>query len=108
MSAHDISNQIQKLGPWFHRIDLGGGCVTKTESVSSEPPDHPRPTWESVQRLVPTELSGQTVLDVGCNAGFYSIEMKRRGAARVLGIDSQRDLIRQALFVREVLGLEIE
>jgi tRNA (mo5U34)-methyltransferase len=48
------------------------------------------------------------VLDVGCNAGFYSIEMKRRGAARVLGLDAQRDLIRQAEFVRDVLGLDID
>ena len=30
-------------------------------------------------------LRGNTVLDIGCNAGFYSIEMKRRGADRVLG-----------------------
>ena len=48
------------------------------------------------------------MLDVGCNAGFYSLEMKRRGAARVLGIDSQRNLIRQAEFVRDVNGLEID
>src|ERR1041385_2810715 len=34
--------------------------------------------------------------------------MKRRGAARVLGLDAQRDLIRQAEFVRDVLGLDIE
>src|SRR5205085_6326906 len=49
-----------------------------------------------------------SVLDVGCNAGFYSVEMKRRGAARVLGVDSQRNLIRQAELVRKVLGQEID
>jgi tRNA (mo5U34)-methyltransferase len=27
------------------------------------------------------------VLDIGCNAGFYAIEMKRRGADRVVAID---------------------
>jgi len=32
-------------------------------------------------------LRGKTVLDIGCNAGFYIIEMKRRGADRALGFD---------------------
>ena len=100
--------EVERLGPWFHCIDLGDGLVTKSQSAIGEPVEHPRPTWESVKECVPVDLTGQTVLDVGCNAGFYSIEMKRRGAARVLGLDSQRDLIRQAEFVREVLGLEIE
>src|SRR4030095_10631808 len=34
--------------------------------------------------------------------------MKRRGAERVLGIDSQRELVRQANFVRRVLDLDID
>lgn len=100
--------QVQRLAPWFHCIDLGDGLVTKSKSAIGEPVDHPRPTWENIKGCVPADLTGQTVLDVGCNAGFYSIEMKRRGAARVLGLDSQRDLIRQAEFVRDVLGLDIE
>ena len=108
MAHADIVTEVNRLAPWFHCIDLGDGLFTKTKSAVGEPVDHPRPTWQSVKACVPDDLIGQTVLDVGCNAGFYSIEMKRRGAARVLGIDSQRDLIRQAEFVREVLGLDIE
>jgi tRNA (mo5U34)-methyltransferase len=38
------------------------------------------------------------VLDIGCNAGFYSLEMKRRGAERVLGVDfDERYLAQGAL-----------
>ena len=48
------------------------------------------------------------MLDVGCNAGFFAVEAKRRGAARVLGVDAQRHHVRQACFVRRALGLEIE
>ena len=48
-----------------------------------------------------------TVLDIGCNAGFYSIEMKLRGASRVLGIDHDNDYLQQARFAAEVLGLDI-
>src|SRR5262249_61439718 len=86
---------IERLGPWFHAIDLGGGLRTKTASVGREPADHPRPTWELVKECLPSDLTGQSVLDVGCNAGLYSVEAKRRGAARVLGVDVQRREDRQ-------------
>src|SRR5436190_5398013 len=107
MNKEQILAGLEQLKPWFHCIDLGDGLRTKTKSAIGEPVDHPAPTWKFVQAALPKHLSGKTVLDVGCNAGFYSIEMKRRGAARVLGIDSQRDLVRQAMFVRQMVGLEI-
>ena len=107
MSRSEIAAEVKRLEPWFHCIDLGDGLVTKSQSAIGEPVEHPRPTWEKVKVCLPDDLSGKSVLDVGCNAGFYSIEMKRRGAARVLGIDSQRDLVRQAMFVRRTIGLEI-
>jgi tRNA (mo5U34)-methyltransferase len=104
----EIQARVDRLGPWFHCIDLGGGLLTKTASAVGEPVEHPRPTWEKVRACLPEELKGRSVLDVGCNAGFYAVELKRRGAGRVLGVDSQRNLIRQAGFVRDVLGLDIE
>jgi SAM-dependent methyltransferase len=33
------------------------------------------------------DLGGQTVLDVGCGTGRYSVECARRGAAQVVGVD---------------------
>jgi tRNA (mo5U34)-methyltransferase len=107
-SSDQIRAQIEKLGPWFHYIELGEGCVTKESSAIGEPLEHPRPTWEKICEIIPADLKGKTVLDVGCNAGFYAIETKRRNADRVVGVDSQRNLIRQAVFVRSVLGLDIE
>jgi len=108
MNRDEIISEINRLEPWFHCIDLGDGLATKTKSAIGEPVEHPRPTWEIVKAALPNDLSGKTVLDVGCNAGFYSIKAKERGAARVLGIDAQRELIRQAVFVRNVKGLEID
>jgi tRNA (mo5U34)-methyltransferase len=108
MTPEEIQARVERLGPWFHCIDLGGGLQTKTVSAIGEPVEHPRPTWEKVRACLPEELAGRSVLDVGCNAGFYAVELKRRGAGRVLGVDSQRNLIRQAGFVRDVLGLDIE
>src|SRR5215213_485847 len=107
MNREDILKRITELEPWFHRIDLGDGIFTKTASAAGEPADHPLGTWEIVRRCLPEDLSGRDVLDVGCNAGFYAIEVKRRGAGRVVGIDARRSHIRQALFVKNVLGLDI-
>jgi tRNA (mo5U34)-methyltransferase len=108
MTKEEILLGLGRLEPWFHCIDLGEGIRTKTRSAIGEPVEHPEPTWRKVRGALPDNLSGKSVLDVGCNAGFYSIEMKRCGAARVLGVDSQRDLIRQAQFVRRVLGVDVE
>ncbi len=53
----------------------------------------------------PASFAGQSVLDIGCNAGFYTTIAKLRGATRALGIDVQPHYIAHALFVRRVLGL---
>lgn len=34
--------------------------------------------------------TGKTILDIGCSDGYFSIWMKRHGAERVLGVDSNR------------------
>lgn len=108
MTREEILAEVKRLEPWFHRIDLGGGLYTKTESVMGEPVDHPLGPWQTIQKLLPPDLSEKTLLDVGCNAGFYAFEAKRRGARRVLGVDGQRQHVRQGLFVRKVLGLDVE
>lgn len=108
MTRAEILSGVKLLEPWFHRIDLGDGIFTKTESVMGEPVDHPRESWEVIRQCLPDDLSNKSVLDVGCNGGFYCVEAKRRGAGRVLGVDGQRQHVRQALFVRKVLGLELE
>lgn len=108
MNREELLQSVERLAPWFHRIELPHDVVTKAQSVSGEPDDHPLGTWTRVKKSLPEDLTGKTVLDVGCNAGFYAFEAKRRGAARVLGVDAQRHQVRQAAFVRKALSLPIE
>ena len=108
MTREETLSGLERLQPWFHRIDLGDGLFTKTESVMGEPVDHPMGPWQTIQKCLPANLAGKSVLDVGCNAGFYAFEAKRRGAARVVGVDGQRQHVRQALFVRKALGMDVE
>src|SRR5262249_34105431 len=70
--------------------------------------DYPNNKWRHFSHEIPEDLRGKSVLDIGCNAGFYSIEMKRRGADRVLGIDSDETYLAQARFAARANGAAIE
>lgn len=105
MTPEAIRRQVEALGPWFHNLDLGSGIRTAPGHFLG---DYPAVKWQRFGHAIPQDLSGRSVLDIGCNGGFYSIEMKRRGAARVLGIDSDEDYLAQARFAAEVTGHEIE
>ncbi|OFW57285.1 MAG: hypothetical protein A2V52_08555 [Actinobacteria bacterium RBG_19FT_COMBO_54_7] len=64
---------------WWHTIDLGDGIVTPGRDNS------PR----KLERLrLPDDLTGKSVLDIGAWDGFFSFEAERRGASRVLAVDS--------------------
>ncbi len=104
LAADDIRRQADALGPWFHNIDLGGIQTAPDHFLG----DYPAVKWRRFAHELPADLRGRSVLDIGCNGGFYAIEMKRRGADRVLGIDSDEDYLRQARFAAHTLGLDIE
>lgn len=104
MSPFEIQSEIERLGPWFHNIDLQGYQTAPNHFLG----DYPTFKWKNFAHVIPADLSGKSVLDIGCNGGFYSLEMKRRGASRVVGIDSDDDYLSQARFAAQVLGCEIE
>lgn len=97
-----IRDRIDRLGPWFHNLDLHGHATAPEHFLG----DYPADKFARFGDLVPADLTGRSVLDIGCNAGFYSFEMKRRGAARVLGIDSDDRYLAQARFAAETLGAD--
>ncbi|MGA7265207.1 MAG: TIGR04290 family methyltransferase [Stellaceae bacterium] len=100
----ELRDTAAALGPWFHNIDLGGVMTAPDHYLG----DYPGLKWRRFAHAIPADLSGKTVLDIGCNAGFYSIQMKLRNAARVLAIDHDPDYLRQARFAAETIGVKIE
>jgi tRNA (mo5U34)-methyltransferase len=87
-----IENSIEKLGPWFHNLHLPDGQQTAPGHFLG---DFPLSKWNQIESFLPKDLEGKTVLDIGCNAGFYSFEFSKRGA-KVLGIDSDLHYLAQA------------
>lgn len=99
-----LEEKISALGPWFHNISLRGVQTAPNHFLG----DYPRIKFESFKEALPQDLSGKSVLDIGCNGGFYSLEMKRRGAERVIGIDTDEHYLRQARFAAEIEGADVE
>ena len=99
-----LKERIEALGPWFHNLRLHGVQTAPDHFLF----DYPAVKFAGFRDALPADLSGKSVLDIGCNAGFYSFEMERRGAARVLGIDADERYLAQARFAAEVLGSGVE
>lgn len=103
-ASRGLELRIRALGPWFHNLVLDG-IQTAPEHFLG---DYPTQKFQRFAGALPADLTGKSVLDVGCNAGFYAFEMKRRGAARVVAVDSDPRYLAQARLAAEVLGHDIE
>ena len=95
--------EIDALGPWFHNLHLPDGAQTLPNHFLGG--DFPTFKWKEIQSAIPKRLSGWRVLDVGCNAGFYSFELAKRGAS-VLGIDVDPRYLAQARWAAKEFGVE--
>jgi len=103
-TAEAIRQRIAGLR-WSHPIDLGHGVVTR-----------PRIFQRRFQRRlelmqIPQDLRGWTVLDIGSWDGFFAFECERRGADRVLAIDTYAwDTYGMDCFLaaREILDSKVE
>ncbi len=97
----DLAREARALGPWFHNLHLPDGTQTAPEHPLG---DFPSFKWAAIGRALPADLSGWSALDVGCNGGFYSLELARRGA-HVVAIDYDPHYLAQARWAADVYGL---
>jgi tRNA (mo5U34)-methyltransferase len=105
MNANDdLERQVRSLDVWFQNFNLGDVKTAPDHPLG----DYPKIKWDRFSCAIPQDLRQMSVLEVGCNAGFYAFEMKKRGAHRVVGIDTDLHYLRQAEFIREWLQLDVE
>jgi tRNA (mo5U34)-methyltransferase len=98
----EIEQGVRSLGDWFHNLDLFGVRTAPAHFLG----DFPAAKFKRFAHVLPQDLTGKSVLDIGCNAGFFSFEMKRRGASRVVAIDFDDYCLNQARFAAEVQGFD--
>jgi len=88
---------LHEFGDWYHRIDLGDGLVTPGDRNQSR-------VFSLYADLLPRDLSGCSVLDLGANACGLSIEFAKRGAS-VVAVEKNPAYVRQGRFIIDHFGL---
>ena len=96
-----LLEDIARLGPWFHNLHLPDGTQTAPGHLLG---DFPAVKWRQIAPWIPANLAGWRVLDIGCNAGFYSFELAYRGA-EVTAIDIDPHYLEQARWAAAQFGL---
>lgn len=102
-----VQEGVAELGaiqPWNHNFVLPSGVETKPGHQTSHGKN-----LVKLERLRPLlneiGLAGKTVLDVGCNEGFFSLHMAAEGA-KVIGIDIDQHRIAKARFVQSLIATD--
>lgn len=85
-----LESDIRELDPWFHTFIIDG---VNTKPNVSHPwvSIYPENLWQMIKPLIPFNLKDKKVLDIGCNAGYFSFEMAKLGA-KVTGVDLQQQI----------------
>jgi tRNA (mo5U34)-methyltransferase len=96
-----MTPEIASLAPWFHNLHLPNGTQTAPEHPLG---DFPAVKWQQIAPFIASDLAGWQVLDIGCNAGFYSFELARRGA-EVTALDIDPHYLAQARWAAREYGL---
>ncbi len=67
-AGRDPNGGCASWADWFQNMDLGGVKTAPDHFLG----DYPACKWRTFAHAIPADLTGKTVLDIGCNAGFYS------------------------------------
>ncbi len=96
-TKEQIEDLLKREKFTYQRIELPFGLATDGADRSA-----------TARAIFPESLKGKSVLDLGCNNGFFCYEAARRGATRVVGLDVEPDMIRKNRILAGVLGLDVE
>jgi tRNA (mo5U34)-methyltransferase len=100
----DIAREVQRLAPWHYELDLDGVLTPIRERAWIN--RHRQRRRYFFEPLVHARaLAGKRVLDLGCNAGFWSLQAIEAGAAFVLGVDARAQHVEQAQLVFRARGV---
>ncbi len=116
MTADDLRVRLAALGPWYVPFLLGDGVNTMefTDDFGSAifADDNAQRMQfrtaligETLELLFGAELPEMSVLDIGCNSGWFSFDLADRGARSVDGVDLREHNVAQARFLAEYFGL---
>lgn len=109
MQGEEIRRKIASFPTWHYQFDLKGNPtpIHKDDRVNR----HSRRKeyfFDPMVEMFGGSLAGKRVLDLGCNAGFWSLCAAQAGCDYVLGLDGRQMHVDQANFVFEVNEVEAD
>ena len=81
-SDDEVKKMFDSVDGWYHSFKIGN--VENTNTMTSLNYQ----MW--ISQIIPTDLNGMKILDIGANDGFYSFLCESRGAERIFAIDNNK------------------
>jgi tRNA (mo5U34)-methyltransferase len=99
----EIIDAINQFPRWHYQFNLGGHYTPIVDRTHINRHEQRKAYFfDPLVRLFGGSLAGKRVLDLGCNAGFWSLCAIQSGCDYVFGIDGRQMHIDQAKFVFRV------
>jgi len=107
MTDPELAARIAAFPRWHYAFDLRGHS-TATPGITLVRRHAQRLSYllDPLVAACGGSLAGRRVLDLGCNAGFWSLAALRRHADFVLGVDARRMHLEQAALVFDVEAID--
>jgi SAM-dependent methyltransferase len=102
MTDEQIQQKIASFPTWLYQFNLRGHLTPAEDRHSDRHPWRKRHFFDPMVNLLGGSLAGKRVLDLACNAGYWSLAAIQAGADFVQGIEARQMHVDQANFVFEV------
>lgn len=101
--------RVESFPRWHYEFDLGGvRTPIANRAHVNRHAQRKEYFFSPLVRLCGGSLQGKRVLDLGCNAGFWSLAAIEAGADFVLGVDGRQMHVDQANLVFEAKGVDAD
>lgn len=106
ISEEELKKKLDSFGKWMYRFDFTERVTTPliSEEFLKVHETRKKMIFSWLDRVYEGRWNEVDCLDIACNEGFYSIEIARRGAKRVLGFDARQVNIEKANFIKNYFG----
>jgi tRNA (mo5U34)-methyltransferase len=103
-----LRERIAQFPRWQYRFDFDGGVHTPVldRARINRHEQRRRYFFDALLSLTGGSLAGRRVLDLGCNAGFWSLQAVQAGAEYVCGLDVREMHVDQANLVFGAKGID--
>ena len=110
MSLDEMQRGIASLADWTYHAEAGGASTIGHGTYNDQTIIFHRHRANliaaPVAKMLGEDIGASTLLDIGCNCGFFTLEMAHRGVHSATGSDLRQENIDQAEFLKKAFGVK--